>query len=165
MTLKIPDHDFSYLLNGVTHKLQVAKDLDIQADQINECFQTQAGFRSYYATKHREAELIADQLEDDFDIWLAKTKNELRTYGKSTEKALEEAAMATPEYAKWREELNNTRYIERMLKDFVLAFDARGFMLPKLGQRMHEDSTREYNEPTVNSSRRSSGIFVEEDDV
>jgi hypothetical protein len=138
-----------------TVTLNVTKDLAITEDTLQECFETHAGFLSWYAVLHRNLEFVADTTEDAFDQWCVSEKERLRNPGiKQTEKALDEAVQMHPEYAELQRGVREARRRADILKDFVMAFQERGRMLVRLGYQKATEGEADYHEPSVRKPKK-----------
>ena len=138
-----------------TVTLNVTKDLAITEDTLQECFETHAGFLSWYAVLHRNLEFVADTTEDAFDQWCVREKEKLRNPAiKQTEKALDESVQMHPQFTELQRQVRETRRQADILKDFVTAWLERGRMLMKLGIQQRESANTEFNEPSVRKKKK-----------
>ena len=155
--------DFEYVSKGTKFKLEVAKDLNVTKDTLDKEFMTQASKRAWYAVKYREAEVALDFLENDFEEWSAVMKNRVRGAAteKMTEKAVEEAIRAYPEYGKKRKLIIEQRHIVNVLKDVVSVFDQRSYMLMQLGKAKQFDENE--FEPMIKRVQKRNIVYEEND--
>lgn len=119
-------------------------DLNINPNDLQTGFMTQAGLFSWYAEKAAQAARQADRAKQRRDIIYAKLAQKIRTQAaeagvKVTEAAIEEQVRISNEYVNACTQYYDAQMIEKLAESAVEAFRQRRDMLVQLGAMSREE--------------------------